>query len=194
MDESAIDTVIDRLVNNGVLLRYSLEVIRSTVTTTDKMRTILDVLPKRGPDAFKHFIAALTEAGLSYMVDHLIQRSGNAEKESEIKRQTRTINETLNDLDTVTNRVNRQVMEMNIVEDEVTRAKDHQLAELRRVNDQQQPVERVTKCKVCQDRDINVALNCGHILCTECCTNVRARNLPCPFCRTLITNVITVYV
>jgi len=50
----------DVLFQEGILVNEDLEIINSKVTSAERARTLLDILPTRGPRAFKVFIDALS--------------------------------------------------------------------------------------------------------------------------------------
>ena len=49
-------------------------------------------------------------------------------------------------------------------------------------------------CSICEDRDRDTALTCGHILCASCAQWVRSMSPPlCPHCRSYVTGSMRVY-
>lgn len=44
-------------------------------------------------------------------------------------------------------------------------------------------------CQVCMEREVNMALNCGHCFCTECATRCNS----CPNCRTAVTRKLKLF-
>lgn len=65
----------DHLYAKNILVREDIEVIKSKVTSADKMRTLVDILPTRGPSTFNVFIEALRQHDniYSWLIEQLTQ-------------------------------------------------------------------------------------------------------------------------
>jgi Caspase recruitment domain len=60
----------DYLLNARILTDEDVEIIKSKTTTKDKARTLIDILPTRGPKAFGAFVSALKTHETNY--EHLV--------------------------------------------------------------------------------------------------------------------------
>ena len=63
--------LIDFLFQEGILVTDDCEIIQSKVTAADRSRTLLDILPTRGPRAFGIFIAALRQSHYGWLADEI---------------------------------------------------------------------------------------------------------------------------
>lgn len=63
--------LIDFLYQEGILTTDDCERIRSKVTTAEKVRALLDILPSRGPHVFNIFLASLRANGYGSLADQL---------------------------------------------------------------------------------------------------------------------------
>jgi CASP2 and RIPK1 domain containing adaptor with death domain len=61
----------DYLLQENILVSEDVEVILSKVTTKEKARTLIDIIPTRGPKAFDAFVAALKQY---QHYDHLVKK------------------------------------------------------------------------------------------------------------------------
>jgi len=57
----------------------------------------------------------------------------------------------------------------------------------------QQVEEASHLCKICFERPWDSALNCGHMICFECGSDIKSRFASCPFCKKEVLEVTKLY-
>lgn len=63
--------VLDQLIAHSIVVAEDYELICSKPTSQDRARLLLDILPMRGPNAFRVFVQALREANYDWLADRL---------------------------------------------------------------------------------------------------------------------------
>jgi len=66
-----VHTVLDWLIQNRIITSEDSQLIISIPTSQGRARSLLDILPTRGPSAFGVFVQALRQAGYDWLVDIL---------------------------------------------------------------------------------------------------------------------------
>jgi len=74
VDDLDVHRVLDRLINDGIIMSEDYELMCSKPTSKDRARLLLDILPTRGPTAFSVFLQALREARYDWLVDALTKQ------------------------------------------------------------------------------------------------------------------------
>lgn len=71
VDNLCLEELLDHLVSDGILNERTLHTLQNKKTRFTRAEELLDLLPRRGPDAFHYFMKALLETGQQYIYDHL---------------------------------------------------------------------------------------------------------------------------
>jgi len=66
-----VHRVLDQLIAKSIIVAEDYELIRSKPTSQQRARLLLDILPMRGPNAFRIFVEALREARYDWLADRL---------------------------------------------------------------------------------------------------------------------------
>jgi len=66
-----VDKVLDQLFAHSIIVAEDCERIHSKPTSQDRARLLLDILPTRGPNAFRVFVQALREARYDWLANKL---------------------------------------------------------------------------------------------------------------------------
>jgi len=66
-----VHQVLDQLIANSIIVSEDYQLICSKPTSQDRARLLLDILPTRGPNAFRVFVQSLLEARYDWLADKL---------------------------------------------------------------------------------------------------------------------------